>query len=348
MEKKTIIIILLAMILILAAIIILVSRPQLSPTSNSNLETCNSISYASSSAINLVFLSTQEQAKEYSDYLETISPYNKDSFNIYQIEDNQNCDLYQNKAVFCYSKELVKKASSCPNDIIIAITSHPASIRSSAYMNVISINSNNNKNVLAHELGHALAFLADEYVPATLPKKSENCQKTCTFKPCFQGCSNEDYYRSIDNGIMKTLSSSDYGDYNKNLISKYLPSNSITGHAIEETQECSNQEYYLIQGNYSEDKIQVISKSIEPGCIGNTGVGDFSYNLILDNNLNFTGNFNPEFIFTDSDSEGGVLISDGLFFLKIPIIENAKTLEIIKENKIAEINLQEDSRPCRI
>ncbi len=351
MEKKwLIVLIILAIIVVLGIIILLLIKPQLSPNSNSNLETCNSLSYSSSSAKNLVFFATEKQAREYSQYLESISPYNQNSFNIYFLDYSPECELYQGKAVLCYNSDLIKKASSCPNDIIIVIKDYPRNIRSSAYMNVISINSRDNKNVLIHEMGHALAFLSDEYVPSTLPRKSENCQKTCDlFKDCFQGCGKEDYYRSINSGVMKTLSTSDYGIYNENLISKYLlNSNAITGNVIENEVDCSNQQYYLIQGVYSDNKITMESKSIEQGCLGNSGTGDFSYNLILNNKLNYTGNFNPEFIFTDSSEGGEVLSSDRPFLLKVQIVADSKLLEIRKESVLAKINLQDiDSRPCK-
>lgn len=350
MDKKWEIIGVLILAILVVLFLLLSHLPNLSPEQESNLETCNSLSYSSSSATNLVFIATESQTQEYFHYLTSSSPYSQDSFNTYYIDYKPECELYQQKAVLCYNEELVKKASSCPNDVIIVIQSQPSTIRSSSYMNVVSINSNNNKNVILHELGHALAFLADEYVPATLPRKSENCQKTCNFQQCFQGCSKEDYFRSIDNGVMKTLSSSDYGDVNENLILKQISkSSSITGNIIQDEVNCEKQEYYLIQARYENDNIITFNKSVETGCIGNNGMGDFSYNLVMSDNSTYSENFNPELIFTDSDESGEVLASDREFFLKIPIITNSKSLEIIKETKLAEINLQDiDSRPCKI
>ena len=354
MEKKGVIILIASLVIILViAAVFLISRPSLSPSAKTILEECKSLSYSSESSLNLVFFSSGKQAEEYSDYLFSVAPYQKSLFNIYYIDSySPECELYQGKAILCYNQELIKKASSCPNDIIVIIEDKPSNIRSSSYVNVVSINSNNNKNVLVHELGHALAFLGDEYVPATLPKSSKNCQKTCDlFEECFEGCSKEDYYRSVDNGVMRTLSTSDYGEFDKSLILEKLSSHTslITGNVIEEETDCQNQEYYLIQGEYANNGIVISQKSSETGCLGSNGVGDFSYNLILSDDSVYTGDFNPEFIFTDSDEGGEVFTSDREFLLKIPAIKTSKSLEIIKETTLAEINLQDiDSRPCQV
>ena len=95
-----------------------------------------------------------------------------------------------------------------------------ANVRSSSYMNVLSINSQNQKTIIAHEFGHNFAYLADEYVPAKLPRKARNCVASCEkFSDkkdgCFEGCSKENYFRSVNSGIMKSLLSNDYGLFNE-------------------------------------------------------------------------------------------------------------------------------------
>jgi hypothetical protein len=69
-----------------------------------------------------------------------------------------------------------------------------------------------------------------------------------------------------------------------------------------------------------------------------------------------TENFNPELIFTDTQKieqqqiNGEALEYQGDFFLKIPLIENSRSLEIIKNKEIlTELNLEDiDSRPCKV
>lgn len=363
MEKRNLAIAILTtmIIIVLVLLVIQIREITMSPT-KTELERCKTIQ-DNSQGTNLVFFSTKEQAQEYSDFLLNSEPYKnyKDSFNIFYIDDYvPTCELYQGIAILCYSKELVKKASSCKNDITFVIQEQPINIRSSSYMNVLSINTNHNKNVILHEFGHAFANLADEYVPATLPRTSKNCVGKCNKfgenTECFQGCSEDKYYRSINNGVMRTLSTNEYGDFNKQLILKQLNTqkNPMTGFAVVEETNCAQQEYLLIEGTYSENKIDIKEKSIEIGCVGKNGVGDFNYKLTTKDNQIYSEGFNPEFIFTDAEGknqiDGSVLQSAKSFYLKLPIVTNAKFLNVNKGNQtLAQINLQDTySRPCKI
>ena len=268
MNKKITIFSIAILVVIGIVILYLQSNSQLSP---SDLSECKTLSYASDNAKNIVFFSTKDQAKTYSDYLLSNEPFSetKGAFNFYYIEEEiPECELYEEIALLCYSRQLVKKASSCPNDYIIVLQNKPSSIRSSAYMNVLSLNLNHNKNVFLHEFGHAFAFLADEYFPSTLSKKAKNCVKSCDEftnpEQCFQGCSKADYYRSIRAGVMKTLSSNEYGDFNNQIILSNLPSSSlITGKATSETKDCSSEKYYLVEGKYENNQISILNKQVD-------------------------------------------------------------------------------------
>ena len=107
-------------------------------------------------------------------------------------------------------------------------------------MNVVSINKNHQKSVIAHEFGHSFANLAEEYTPATLPLKSKNCVSECNKfdslnEGCYEGCSKTDYFRSINSGIMRTLSSKSYGAFNSFLISEKISKfKRITGNVVSE------------------------------------------------------------------------------------------------------------------
>lgn len=376
MNKKMLvipIIILVAIIIISIISVILLNKGSLSPSAssgNSILETCNTLKYNSESAVNLVFFSPKEQAQEYTDFFLQTSPFNQnqDAFNFYYIDDYQpECELYKGIAILCYSKSLIKIASSCPNDYVIVLQNKPGNIRSSAYMNVLSINTALPLTVLTHEFGHTFANFAEEYTPASIPRGSKNCQSGCDKfdikDSCSQGCSKTDYYRSIEAGVMRTLSSNEYGIFNQQIITEKLNKETkmaTAGKAISEINTgCQDKNYYLIEGlyNQAENSINTIDKTIETGCIGMGGSGSFTYNLILNDNSVIPGSeFNPEFIFTDGQLEEETIIngetfqSDKPFLLKIPVISNAKTLEIKKDaEKIAEINLNDiGARPCLI
>ncbi len=156
----------------------------------------------------------------------------KEKFNFYYA-GNAICEIMDEKALYCYSKKLIRDSSVCPNDYVVVLSDQPNQIRSSAYMNVMSLNANSPKSVLLHEFGHAFANLADEYVPSIIPWGSKNCQSVCSefdelnkeygeLEGCFVECSRSDYYRSSENSVMRTLKTDDFGILNSGLLGKEL------------------------------------------------------------------------------------------------------------------------------
>ena len=343
------------------AIIAFFTTKNLSNSPPVNLEECHTLVYNGEGKANIVFFSSEETISSYKDSLFKVSPFkeNPDAFNFYYINYKPQCEIYKGIALLCYSKETIKKAASCPNDYIIVVEEQPSNIRSSSYMNVMSLNKNSNVNVFPHEFGHAFANLADEYVPATVPKGSKNCQKSCDgFEgkgECVSGCSNSDYYRSVNSGIMRTLSSNVFGEFNEQLIlSRIRKLSGITGNVIQNNINCENQQYYLITGEIVNNNINPLSRSLETGCVGENGAGPYSYNLILeDGQIMKTSDFNPEMIFTDEENNteisGGPDTYTGSFLLRVPVIENSKKIEIVNENMKLEINLVDiGARPCEV
>ena len=365
MEKKKKIAIIVSFLIILFILFSVYKSENLSlnPINTNNpLIECKVIKQTESGNINLLFFSKKETAEKYANSLLEISPFNenKESFNIYYIDNYKpKCEIYKEQALLCYNEELIKKAASCPNDIIVAIEEENKEIRSSSYMNLLSINSQHPLIVIAHEFGHSFANLAEEYVPAKIPKGAKNCVKDCsnfgeTKEGCFQGCSKSDYYRSTEAGIMRTLSSINYGIFNENIISneinKKIEQLSLTGHTIENKEDCSNKKYYLIKGIYSNEKISIKSITTEIGCAGGNGKGSFIYEQILKNNVVIEKeDFSPEFIFTtdpENMEKGETYTSDIEFMLTIPIpiTEQTKLFKITQEDgQVIEINFQEFS-----
>ncbi|MFH1500824.1 MAG: hypothetical protein ABIE22_02660 [archaeon] len=359
MKKKVIMLsLILAIVIVLILLTLSLTSPQFSPSTG--LEDCKTISYNGKNKINIVFFSNEKQAKDYSEYFLTISPFNKNkgSFNFFYIDSYiPECEIYKGIALLCHSKEIIKKAASCPNDYIVVIQDQPKKIRSSAYMNVMSLNANYPKSVFPHEFGHAFLTLAEEYVPASLPDKPKNCVDNCEkfsqSDGCFEGCSESLYFRSINAGIMRTLSSESFGLFNEQLFQeKFQSTSKVTALAIENTAECEDQKYYLIKGQIIDDKITISEKSIQVGCVGGNGAGVFSFNITTTTGKTTQGNeFNPEDIFTDLYEEelsGEVLLAQ-TFILKMPLVENGKNAELFKQDhKIFDINLEEiNSRPCK-
>ena len=367
MKKKLLLIIgvfLFVFILLMIIALFIFTRGITTSPKVSILEECKTLFYNGNDKTNIVFFSNEEEARKYIDSLLSFNILNKkqNEFNFFYIDDYKpDCELYNGVALFCHSRDLVKKTSSCPNDYIVVIEKQPSNIRSSAYLNVISINSENPSTVLAHEFGHVFANLAEEYVPANkLPRGQRNCVEGCKDflgleNGCFQGCSKDNLLRSIENGIMRTLKSEEFGNFNEYLIDLRIiesiekKSKSITGRAVKTIEDCSEEEYYLIDADYNNGTIEVLSKSIEQGCPGTNGFGDLSYNFISENTLIDSGNFNAELIFTDGGTEeeidGELFDNNESFTIKLPTIEKlfvadefvADEIPIVKKSAKLEI-----------
>ena len=169
----------------------------------------------------------ESQVNEYVDFfINTPGPFkdNKDKVNFYYAGET-DCEIVQGIAVYCYSKDLIRKSSICPNDYIIVLSDVERNIRSSTYINVVSLNIHNSKNVILHEFSHTFANLADEYVPADIPFGSKNCVNNCLkfekygdLEGCYEGCGKTTFFRSTENSIMRTLKTNDFGKLNTLLI----------------------------------------------------------------------------------------------------------------------------------
>jgi hypothetical protein len=327
------------LILILSSFLIygifIQNTPAFSPDSSSEIsEGCN-VLQENGNGINILFFSEREIAKNYLDYFLESSPFDEsaDNFNFFYIENEiPKCELYGGDVFYCYSRELVMKSSICPNDYIVVFGDYPYNIHSSAFMNVLSINSNHPKSVFLHEFGHVFANFAEEYVDenAKIPSKAKNCVSSCgdfgDEVECFEGCTKSNYYRSSFESVMRTLNVRDYGLFNNMLIAERISEEVIesnlfiTGNVISSKVDCSKEEYHLLEFRYGE-----VSKSVHTGCSGTLGYGETEY-LVLDeyNYVLFKGAYNHNFIFTTLPSPGGK-ISGGTYestrsiFLKIPV-----------------------------
>ena len=357
MDKKWLVIIGGILVIILIATLFSLKNPKVPGTSPStSLEECKTLAFKGDEKINIVFFAEKKEAEKYKNFFLTIKPFDKNAneFNFFYIDNYApKCEIYKGIALLCYNKELVKKASSCPNDILVVVKEENSKIRSSAYMNVISLNSKLQTSVFPHEFAHVFANLAEEYVPAELPRSAKNCQKNCdnfNIKDgCFDGCSKNNYYRSINDGLMKTLYSKNFGLFNEFLIEQRIKRQSgITGKVVKENTNCAEEKYYLIEASYNaEGNVVLLSKSIENGCFNGNGYGEYFYST--NDNIQI-GNFNPKFIFTDIQNEeqtsieGEVFINDNdkIFLLKLPVDERITILIIKDEINVKKVTVDEN------
>ncbi|MBS3093767.1 hypothetical protein J4456_04285 [Candidatus Pacearchaeota archaeon] len=178
--------------------------------------------------INIVFFtdnSDESEINEQIDFFLSVEPYNnhKEKFNFY-FTGKTECGL-ASEALFCYSRDLIKRSAVCPNDYIVVLSEEAQKLRSSSYMSVLSINTNHPSSVFLHEFGHAFANLADEYIPSVIPTGSKNCVASCDALAgyeCHEGCSKSFYFRSSDESVMKSLRTNDYKELNREIIEEHL------------------------------------------------------------------------------------------------------------------------------
>jgi hypothetical protein len=355
----------------------------------SHLSECTEIfSSEREDAINIVFISDEDSARDYGNYLLESAPFSefKDSFRFFNLDIDVDCEKYKGIAILCHSKDLIKKASSCPNDYIIVLKEEDSYLRSSAYQSVLSINTAHPFTVLLHEIAHAIAFLAEEYfVPAgKVPKNSLNCVEECDEgfgdlrDGCYQECTTGSHFRSIKLGVMRTLQTDQYGLFNEQIIRSRIVEDkedasvfdkitgkivSITGSAIvdENYGDCINRKYYLGEFKQKDGELETVSEEIVRGCVGHGGSGNFKYNLRdSDGEIVLDKNFNPEIIFTsapgteedaDGDAEtidGDVFENEDEFIITVPVSSGTPTLEIEDENGNVIEEVKIGREPCLV
>jgi hypothetical protein len=342
----------------------------LSPRGSVNSLVCKELYHGSESGINILFFADKDTTEKYGVAFFKTAPFkeNKEKFNFFYVDDYApNCTLYKDIAVFCYSNELIKKASSCQNDFLVVLQDQESSIRSSSYLNVISLNTAGPLNVFAHEFGHAFAALDEEYVPAKTSLYSKNCFSSCAgfsnrSDGCFEGCSNADFYRSIDKGIMRTLYANSYGSFDESILSDKLTSYvslspGLTAQATKEpTNDCLDQRYYLVYVKKVNNEIKIVNMTLMSGCAGSNGAGNYHFDVLSgDGTILDSYNFDPR-VFTDgqSDEKGmieGEIFEYDEFALRVPVTAGANSLKIIddKNSVLAEISFQDiNSKVCRI
>lgn len=363
MEKKVLILSLMGAVSFILAFSITMAattRTDLSPTDLPE-GVCNTLEYSSPSALSMVFIASREDAEEYKNHLIAEPPYDSHSFNFYYI-DNLNpenfCTSYKGIAVLCYSAELLKSAAVCPHNAIIVPIDRPSNIRSSMYKNVLSINKNHPaREVLRHELGH-LFGLAEEYTPAAPPKGQLNCKSSCDdfdapIEGCFEGCSQGTLMRSIDEGVMRTLSTSRYGPYDEHLIHARLntlsgPSTLIAGKAIDDV--VCNEELLLVEVDARASSWDVVSLEPYNGCL--PGKTSFEYSVRVNGETSFESSLKDNFLFTDSPGEEtieGETYEEGRFWVSVPASEGTLEISDDENNLLLQTELPaQGGLPCRI
>ena len=322
---------------------------------------CQDIEYNGEDRIDILFISSKEEAKHYTEVLLNTEPYKsyRDYFNTRVLEEDVECEYYKDIALLCNTKKIQSISKECANDYVVVVKRDSSKIRSSAYGNLISINSVHEDSVLIHEMGHAFGNLAEEYGGAKIPIGSKNCVSSCDkfqnpIDSCEQECSESNYYRSIPTGVMRSLITYNYGKHNVFLLSELLKKNKpvenkITGNQILDETICDDN-IFSIEITNDQDKVEINSDyNLEKGCVPDkSGDGD----LCIGNNCY------PSFLFTESQDLNIDETIQGEVYLKpeVPLvfyaIQNPSSPQIsvtLNNQLISNLNsLEAGATACKI
>ncbi len=234
----------------LAVIVYFNINPNLKKSPDSNCITIQE----NPKSLNIVFLSYQYKsqdeflasAKEYINGkagFANIEPFksNMDQLSFYAVYTTSMACSTTQGTLICDDYISKRSASKCPNDYIFVLgdinsfVDALVPIRSSAYLNLGSINTADNQFVVLHEFAHLFGHLVDEYVDEVSYKSlninnapncdDSKCTKWSDFNntQCLKGCSLSTFYRSQDYTIMRNyFKSNSFGVYNEWLLNQSL------------------------------------------------------------------------------------------------------------------------------
>lgn len=181
----------------------------------------------------------------WSDALMSVEPYTKysDRFNFFRIENfsDYGCE-WDEGYILCNTGKVIRASSICPHDYFVVLTDIEGEetlaywLRSSYYQKVSAINTADDKLVIAHEAGHAFGNFAEEYAEEGLKIwwDAPNCDSEIEICPkfdevngtsCIQGCTNFQYSRSVEEGIMRDYwvrGGKTYGAFDEYILEQFI------------------------------------------------------------------------------------------------------------------------------
>lgn len=325
----------------------------------------------SSDRIDVVFLPDnyadiekfREATSEMVDVFLQTKPYDESvqKFNFFRVEDldlTLNCNYkYGGDAIVCDPSSIKKASVICPHDypaVIVdvkGVQKFYELLRSSSWMGTMSLNSDDDPLVFAHEFAHAFANFADEYeYGGRITWDAPNCDpswrdcpkfKVVEDSECIQGCVNNEHSRSIKTGIMRDYwRSKVYGSYNEYILSNLIVD--VTGvDSIEVIQK--SMPIYQVEVRFLNGAWEIIDIVESEGYPDDVNLGDTSSNYIslLDGEGVMLSSLSLPIttLFVDGlDAEGNpspdVFLETGSFIVNLPKVDEADKIVVEQEGII--------------
>lgn len=269
------------------------------------------------------------------DYVEkwpTLEPYNEfpDSFNFYRIEDFVDLGCTYDEAIICDNKKVKSAAKLCPHDHIAVLTDIygnerlSSSLRSSAWLNIIHLNTEDDWLVFPHEIAHVAYDFADEYDYAgsitwdapNCDSDTGACSKFSVIEDygCYLGCSDMAHSRDEEKGIMRDYwhGSKRYGSYNEWYIENVLGGVVISG--VGEGLQFSPVSVLIIEGSCSPESCNFEDFYKSAGYPDGENRLEDLQNGIYVKNGDYSSMIESTVRYTDFGDEGNVEIPDSFLF----------------------------------
>jgi hypothetical protein len=330
-------------------------------------------------SINIIFLGTEYEdieefrldSERFMENFLSVVPHSeyKDRFNFFRIEDFENYGCKYEDAVICNPQTVQRAATKCPGqDMNIVLVSRNKvdnffkHLRSSAWLNLVSLNSADDPLVLSHEAAHVLYDFADEYVyggaitwdAPNCDSEKETCPKFSVVEgsECLVGCVNEGNSRPAEYDIMSNYWKSDrYELYNEWWIGEYLEEHTAESKSNFETDGDpveSPRDVYIVEGDCSADggcdiTDVVYSPAAYPTKSNTPSSG--SPTVVLKHGKSVVNIPTDNILFKDFGPEGNIEKRPYSFSVAIPVDEKEKDIILYEENVLKEIYVIENVNP---
>lgn len=317
-----------------------------------------------SDSINIVFLGTayddvqefREDTEKFMTSFLNVAPHNsyRNRFNFFRIEAFGDFGCSYDDAVICNPQLVQQEAIRCPGqDVNVVLTNRGKTedffshLRSSAWLNLASINSADDPLVFVHEMGHIGYNFADEYVyGGDITWDAPNCdpeKDSCPMfsevdnSECIVGCVNKEYSRSVYYGIMSNYwKSPKFGSYDEWWIENYLIENTKSGGEPDFGGDPSDgpKDVYVVKGECTKEGECTIEEVVMSPPRYPTNSKLVESDIEIRHGDNFVKIPNSGLLFKDYGDSGNVELRPYDFLVAIPVDPDENEIVLLNKGEI--------------